>query len=203
MKRTVKSDGGWLKSNDIPAGRGSFGIFEQLAEENKLIVRTFLESSHDTPTLIDDPSPDAMTKKKLKDLYTSCMDEDRLDKHGTKPLTDVINALKALLEPLYIHSTRPREQDPLTHESGKDEYSDYGLTAAIAHLHSQGTQSDFWSYYRNPNLDQNEVSRGCSDSILTVIEEAIRMRCLSGSRSLAWVSLPRSLNVPSCNCRHS
>lgn len=129
-------DGGFLDSHEIPAGRGAFGSFEELAQQNKRIIRKLLESSSDSSTVSDSSSYDEQTLAKLQSYYASCTNEDLLNERDSGPLLDVVKVVKALYR---SHSTKIiplASQDVPAGEKEQD-----GLTAAVAFLHSRGRMS--------------------------------------------------------------
>jgi predicted metalloendopeptidase len=103
--------GGWMKNNPIPADQAAWGRFSQLIERNRTALRAILEeaaaASKRTPN-----------EQKIGDYYSSCMDEDAINKKGIavlKPEFDRIDALK----------------------------DKSGLPALIAHLHAEGVNALF------------------------------------------------------------
>ena len=96
------SCGGWLKKNPIPADQSSYGRDTELAERNRLILRSILEKA-----AVNDPKR-SVVDQKIGDYYSSCMDETAIEKKGTAPLqpeTDRIAAIKtkADLAPAIAH----------------------------------------------------------------------------------------------------
>ncbi|KAF9567593.1 zincin [Agrocybe pediades] len=123
------ANGGWLASHPLPADKGSFGIFEALALENRQIVRKILESTSTSSTSVDD---EILTK--LRNYYASCMDEDTLDEIGEKPLSHLVKTVRDLFGGNKTDVTSA-DTVSLTH--------DKGLTAAVAFLHSRGVPALF------------------------------------------------------------
>lgn len=72
--------GSWVKQNPIPADQSSWGRFNELAENNRLILRGILQKAQEAP-----PSAPAETRK-IGDYYAACMDEARANSLGSKPL---------------------------------------------------------------------------------------------------------------------
>lgn len=75
-------------------------------------------------------SYDEQLLKKLRDLYSSCMDEDKLDEVGSEPLLHVTRAIKRLFrgETTVIDALKDDET----------EFRDR-LTATVAYIHSRGS----------------------------------------------------------------
>ncbi|GLB35092.1 putative peptidase family M13 [Lyophyllum shimeji] len=121
--------GGWLRAHPLPADKGSFGNFEALAQQNKQVIQRILEpkstsisfnSTHDTEIL-----------RKLRDLYSSCLNEDTLDDIGVAPLSQFVQTLRRIFR---------RDTSDIDTEDKKDSTD---LTAALAYLHSQGIDALF------------------------------------------------------------
>ncbi|KAF8894469.1 hypothetical protein BD779DRAFT_1467099 [Infundibulicybe gibba] len=124
------ANGGWLNSHPLPADKASFGNFEALAQENKQIIQKILESGPSHSTLLS--SQDKEILSKLQNLYSSCLNQDRLDEIGTIPLKHLVQTLRKLY--------RGEDTDiSLSEEAKKSE----GLTAALAFLHSRGIDALF------------------------------------------------------------
>jgi putative endopeptidase len=72
--------GTWLKENPVPPDKAVYGRFAELADRNRLILRSILEEAS---------APNAnrsATDQKIGDYYASCMDESGIEKKGTAPL---------------------------------------------------------------------------------------------------------------------
>ncbi|TFK76595.1 zincin [Pluteus cervinus] len=122
--------GGWRKAHPLPADKGAFGVPQELSQQNKDIIKHILESNDYTPELF--ASPDQAILAKLRDMYSSCLNEDRLDDLGTAPLARFVRTLRRLY----------REEDTDVSMKGQGDTSK-GLTAALAFLHSRGVDSLF------------------------------------------------------------
>ena len=92
--------GNWLKDNPIPSDQSNWGRFNELAENNRLILRDILESFR---------SPSAQRNandQKIGDYYASCMDEEAIEQKGIaalKPELDRIDQLKTKEDlPIYL-----------------------------------------------------------------------------------------------------
>ncbi len=72
--------GGWRSRNPIPADYPSWGIIEVVTRRNQQSLRTLLEQ--DTTAR----APADSNERKLGDFYSSCMNLDRVDADGVKPL---------------------------------------------------------------------------------------------------------------------
>jgi putative endopeptidase len=82
--------GTWMANNPIPADQSRWGIFDELADRNRAILRGILEKA-----AVDDPKRSAI-EQKIGDFYASCTDEATIDTLGIKPLTPELNRIDAL-----------------------------------------------------------------------------------------------------------
>ena len=81
--------GGWNKANPIPDDQASWGRLQALAEQNEMSLRAILEKDAAAPS--DEPYA-----KALGDFYTSCMDEQAVEKEGTKPIDAELRRIDAV-----------------------------------------------------------------------------------------------------------
>jgi putative endopeptidase len=92
--------GSWLKNNPIPSDQAKWGRFNELAENNRLILRDILEGVRSSST------PRKANDQKIGDYYASCMDEDAIEKKGIdalKPELDRITQIKTKTDlPAYL-----------------------------------------------------------------------------------------------------
>jgi putative endopeptidase len=81
--------GNWMKNNPVPSDQARWGRFDELDENNLLILRDILEG-------VSAPSGGKNANdRKIGDFYASCMDEEAIEKKG-------------------MHNSRPRKIFPLT-----------------------------------------------------------------------------------------
>ncbi|WVF71990.1 hypothetical protein IAT40_006801 [Kwoniella sp. CBS 6097] len=80
--------GGWQASHSIPADRGLYGAFHEVADNNKKILLKVLDSIPNKKPG-KDASVDEQNLAKLKSVYSSCIDIDHLNDVGRKPLIDL------------------------------------------------------------------------------------------------------------------
>jgi endothelin-converting enzyme len=189
------TDGGWLQKNEIPPGRGSFAVFDKLAQENKRIIRGILEpESHGATTFKGEASLidyDQLTLKKLRGLYKSCLDEEHLNERGEEPLLDITRVVKQLFrgESLEIYSGGNQRPLSASDQAKDDDHKNNGLTAAIAYLHSRG---EFYNaYLLRKTLTVLKALALCSALISTGTLAWTRTPCPFGSLSLDSVFRPR------------
>ena len=121
-------DGGWFSKNEIPPGKGLYGSFDVVSQENKRIIRRILDSEAGNSLKVSDVYDD-QTLTKLRDLHLSCMNESLLDERGLSPLLDIVRAVRDL----YRSDVWKKPKSAVAGVS-----SNYGLTAAISFLHSRG-----------------------------------------------------------------
>jgi predicted metalloendopeptidase len=83
-------NGKWLKSTDIPSDKASWGSFEKLRDDTLPQLRGIIEADAKA-------HPKAGTDtQKIGDLYTSFMDEQKLEALGTKPLAGEMQRIRSL-----------------------------------------------------------------------------------------------------------
>jgi putative endopeptidase len=74
------ANGGWMAKNPIPPAYSTWGNFTVLAEKNRENLRKILEAAANAKS-----SRDSNTQK-IGDFYASCMDEQRIETEGLKPI---------------------------------------------------------------------------------------------------------------------
>ncbi|WP_107766236.1 M13 family metallopeptidase [Nocardioides terrigena] len=84
-------NGRWLDETEIPSDRSSWGPFVQLADVAEQQVRDIITSLAETPA--DELDEEA---RKIGDLYASFMDEEAIDRLGTRPIQPLVNAVEGL-----------------------------------------------------------------------------------------------------------
>ncbi|MBV8150914.1 MAG: M13 family peptidase, partial [Candidatus Eremiobacteraeota bacterium] len=73
------ADGGWVAAHPVPPDQSRIGAFDQLHDRNEEISRSILEAASTDPRASGD-------RKKIGDLYASCMDEASVEKAALTPL---------------------------------------------------------------------------------------------------------------------
>jgi len=76
------ANGGWMKKNPIPPAYAEWGRFNELAEQNREVLRRILEQAENNPKVVK-----ASNEQKIGDYYASCMDEEKIESEGIRPLT--------------------------------------------------------------------------------------------------------------------
>lgn len=74
------ANGGWIDKNQIPAAYSRWGRFELLEEQNTNVLHTILDG------LIAKKKFANGNEQKIADFYGSCMDEQKIEADGIKPL---------------------------------------------------------------------------------------------------------------------
>ena len=83
-------NGKWADNTEIPADRASYGTFAILSERSQEAIRTIIEGE---ARLQAAPGSNS---QKVGDLYTSFMDEAKLDSLGITPLNDQLAQIAAI-----------------------------------------------------------------------------------------------------------
>jgi endothelin-converting enzyme/putative endopeptidase len=71
--------GGWRKANPIPADKSRWGRFNELDEYNQSVLHGILEKA-------SAPGKHDAIETKVGDFYAACMDDNRADALGAKPI---------------------------------------------------------------------------------------------------------------------
>jgi putative endopeptidase len=80
--------GNWNKANPIPNDRTSYGRFAELADYNNYLLYSELKQAADAPK--------TPLQKKYGDYYAACMNTDRINELGAKPLQPELDSIAAL-----------------------------------------------------------------------------------------------------------
>jgi len=81
------ANGGWIDTNPIPPGYGSWGSFEELGERNDATIRAMLEAA------AADPQNDL--DRLLGDFFASGMDLEAIEAAGTEAIDPMLAAIDA------------------------------------------------------------------------------------------------------------
>lgn len=81
--------GNWMKQNPVPPAYGRWGSFDQLAKRNRATLREILENNEKHPG-------DSAVDRQLADFYGACMNTDRIEDLGWKPLEPEIKRIRAI-----------------------------------------------------------------------------------------------------------
>jgi putative endopeptidase len=84
-------NGRWLETTEIPADRSAWGSFVELAEQSEARVRAIIEGLARTGG-----HEHGSNAQKIGDLFTSFMDEERIEELGAEPVRADLEAVAAL-----------------------------------------------------------------------------------------------------------
>ena len=87
------ADGGWLKSNPIPAEYSLWSLDSEIGERNFSILKNIMENAASQSGVLDS------TSQKIGDFHTAAMDEAATDKAALAPLNADLAAIAALKSP--------------------------------------------------------------------------------------------------------
>ncbi len=85
-------NGRWLDTTDIPSDRSSWGAFVRLAEQSEERVREIIEG------LAEGEHEPGSNAQKIGDLFTSFMDEDRIEELGAEPVRADLESVAGLAD---------------------------------------------------------------------------------------------------------
>ncbi|MBI3288447.1 MAG: M13 family peptidase, partial [Elusimicrobia bacterium] len=197
--------GGWMKSHPIPPDQSRWARFNELAERNKEILKSLLESAVSRPKDVSD--------RRIGALYTACLDEAAVEEAGTKPLAEAFAAVKALaatkdLAPLLARLHRAGVGAGFSYGSEQD-YKD--ATKVIALVDQSGLGLPDRDYYLKDDAKSLELRRAYEWHVarsfgllgsdpLTAAQEAAAV--LRVETALAAVSMDRVSRRDPANTYH-
>src|SRR5919199_939255 len=85
------ANGNWLKATQIPAAFPSWGSFNILAENNRNTLRAILEEASKNTA-----AKSGSVEQKIGDFYATCMDEQKREAEGAKPLAPYLARIEAV-----------------------------------------------------------------------------------------------------------
>ncbi|HAM35004.1 MAG TPA: M13 family peptidase [Elusimicrobia bacterium] len=98
--------GNWLKKTNIPPDQARWGRFNELADNNRLILRDILEKASKSLSKNLEAN-----RQKIGDFYAACMDEKTAEAKGIAPLQSQLSRIRSLknkselaTELAYFHS---------------------------------------------------------------------------------------------------
>jgi putative endopeptidase len=83
--------GGWRKTHSIPPGKSRYGGFDVLADANRANLTAILEDAAKNAS-----APAGSDEQKLRDFYTSCMDENAIEAAGLTPVQPLLGQINAI-----------------------------------------------------------------------------------------------------------
>ncbi|EIW70025.1 hypothetical protein TREMEDRAFT_29362 [Tremella mesenterica DSM 1558] len=93
--------GGWSSSHSIPPDRASYGSFNAVADDSKVVLLKVINAIPDE--LPKDAGPEERNLHKVKAAFSSCMDTDTLNDIGIKPLSNLLEELLDIFGPLDVN----------------------------------------------------------------------------------------------------
>jgi putative endopeptidase len=89
------ANGGWITKNAIPAAYSRWGRFEVLGEQNLEVLHGILDE------LVKKKNhPKGSNEEKVADFYASCMDEQKIESEGLKPLAEELERINQITDAL-------------------------------------------------------------------------------------------------------
>jgi putative endopeptidase len=84
------SCGGYLKQTPIPADESSYGQFDELNDQNQLVLKAILEKA------AAGGAGRTANEQKIGDYYATCMNVEAVDSTGLKPVQPLLDRIAAL-----------------------------------------------------------------------------------------------------------
>ncbi len=84
--------GGWLKQNPIPSDQSSYGRDTELADQNRLVLKTILEKA------AAGGASRTPNEQKIGDFYSTCIDTGVIDRAGLAPIQVLLNRISAVTQ---------------------------------------------------------------------------------------------------------
>ncbi|KAF9387036.1 hypothetical protein CPB97_003033 [Podila verticillata] len=134
--------GGFDDREEIPADEESVGYFKLIQKQNNRIIHSILAPKTNRAIAVggdQDSNAEESNLQKLRALFTSCMDEDQINKVGRQPVIDEVKKLLALFPirgSLLSSSPAIASTTP-----DKDANRTTALAATIAHMTKLGLDS--------------------------------------------------------------
>jgi putative endopeptidase len=97
-------NGGWLKTNPLPADQSYWGSFSILFEENREKLRGVLEKAAASPAAT------GTDERKIGDFWASCMDEAAIEAAGAKPIQPELDRIAKIATPADLQAEITRLQ---------------------------------------------------------------------------------------------
>lgn len=83
------ANGSWIRRNEVPDDKVSYGSFVQLLEKNQLALKDILEKAS------EDYEKRSRFEKMCGDFYYSFMDHERIEKNGIKPVLPYLKKISS------------------------------------------------------------------------------------------------------------
>ncbi len=124
------ANGGWMAKNPIPPAYPSWGVDNEVTERNRDILHQILEDAAKNTA-----APHGSIEQKIGDYYAACMDTEKIDSEGLKPLQPELDRIQQLFDVA-------------------------GLEAEIVHLQSIGVEAFFDVGSTQDFKDSTQVTGG-------------------------------------------
>jgi putative endopeptidase len=187
--------GNWIKNNPIPADQSRWGRFNQLHERNQYLLYLDLKQAADDPR--------TPLQKKYGDFYAACMDTDRANAEGSKPLAPVLGEIASLKNkkqlPALLAKLRSRDGVASFFGFGVDQ-DEKNSSQQIAVVWQGGLTMPDRSYYLENSPRTSKIRARYHDYVVTLFKltgdsEAQAQKeaasVLTIETALAKASLPR------------
>ncbi|MGH9691318.1 MAG: M13 family metallopeptidase [Candidatus Acidiferrales bacterium] len=149
------ANGGWIKSNPIPADHAGWATFNKLHDRNEDVLHQILEEAAKDKT-----AAPGSNRQKIGDFYASCMDESQIESAGLKPLDSELQRIAEIKDVAGLQSEIARLQ-----REGANAVFDFGSeqdpknsTLMIAGADQGGLGLPDRQYYRD-NDDRSKQLR--------------------------------------------
>ncbi len=103
------ADGGWLKRTTIPAAYSRWGSFNELGDQNELVLRQVIEAS-----AANTAAPVGSNDQKIGAYFRSCMDSTGIERAGLAPVQPILRRIDAIASV----DQMKRDLGALEHEAG-------------------------------------------------------------------------------------
>ncbi len=187
--------GNWIKNNPIPADQSRWGRFNQLHERNQYLLYLDLKQAADDPK--------TPLQKKYGDFYAACMDTDRANAEGSKPLDPVLDEIAGLKNKQEL----PGLLAKLYSQDGVSSFFGFGVdqdeknsSQQIAVVWQGGLTMPDRSYYLEDTPRTTQIRARYHDYVVTVFKltgdseaqaEKEAASVMTVETALAKASLPR------------
>jgi putative endopeptidase len=158
------ANGRWLAATPIPADRAGWNTFLALYETSQQQLREVIEG-------IDPNSPEGSEPRKLADLYSSFMDEARVEAAGLEALRDPLSRIhgladKAALPVVFAELARLSVRVPWGIEISPDERD---ATVYVAHLEQGRLGLPDRDYYLKDDAHFQTIRNAYRDHIVRLL----------------------------------
>jgi predicted metalloendopeptidase len=107
------ANGGWRRTNPLPATYARYGRFEQVSERNRDVLRNILETS---------------TEPKISGFWAACMNEAAIDAAGTSPIRNDLARIDTISNRRELAAEMARQQQrgvyPVFRFNAQNDYRD-------------------------------------------------------------------------------